>query len=92
MRPSSPTVTSASASSTDVRTSRTRLAEHLTIAATMYREMDMTFWLEKADAESRTLGTAWSGERSSEPSRVASSPRRSPPRRSGGDSLPCRPS
>jgi tetratricopeptide (TPR) repeat protein len=25
--------------------------EHLTTAATMYREMDMTFWLEKADAE-----------------------------------------
>jgi tetratricopeptide (TPR) repeat protein len=25
--------------------------EHLTTAVTMYREMDMTFWLEKADAE-----------------------------------------
>ena len=25
--------------------------EHLTTAATMYREMDMRFWLEKADAE-----------------------------------------
>ena len=25
--------------------------EHLTTATTMYREMDMTFWLEKADAE-----------------------------------------
>jgi tetratricopeptide (TPR) repeat protein len=25
--------------------------EHLTTAATMYREMDMGFWLEKADAE-----------------------------------------
>jgi hypothetical protein len=24
--------------------------EHLTTAATMYREMDMTFWLEKAEA------------------------------------------
>jgi tetratricopeptide (TPR) repeat protein len=27
--------------------------EHLTTAATMYREMGMTFWLEKADAELR---------------------------------------
>jgi hypothetical protein len=25
--------------------------EHLTIAATMYREMDMGVWLEKAEAE-----------------------------------------
>jgi hypothetical protein len=25
--------------------------EHLTTAATMYREMGMDFWLEKADAE-----------------------------------------
>ena len=25
--------------------------EHLTTAATMYREMDMGFWLEKAEAE-----------------------------------------
>jgi tetratricopeptide (TPR) repeat protein len=25
--------------------------EHLTTATTMYRDMDMTFWLEKADAE-----------------------------------------
>jgi hypothetical protein len=24
--------------------------EHLTTAATMYREMGMTFWLEKAEA------------------------------------------
>jgi tetratricopeptide (TPR) repeat protein len=27
--------------------------EHLTTAATMYRDMDMRFWLEKADAELR---------------------------------------
>jgi hypothetical protein len=27
--------------------------EHLTTAATMYREMAMSFWLEKADAELR---------------------------------------
>jgi hypothetical protein len=27
--------------------------EHLTTAATMYREMGMTFWLEKADDELR---------------------------------------
>jgi tetratricopeptide (TPR) repeat protein len=30
---------------------RTKAAEHLTIAVTMYREMDMGFWLEKAEAE-----------------------------------------
>jgi tetratricopeptide (TPR) repeat protein len=30
---------------------RAKDAEHLTIAATMYREMDMGFWLEKAEAE-----------------------------------------
>jgi hypothetical protein len=26
--------------------------EHLTTACTMYREMGMTFWLEKAEADS----------------------------------------
>jgi hypothetical protein len=25
--------------------------EHLTTAATMYRETDMTYWLERAEAE-----------------------------------------
>ena len=30
---------------------RAKATEHLTTAATMYREMDMRFWLEKADAE-----------------------------------------
>jgi hypothetical protein len=30
--------------------------EHLTTATTMYREMGMTFWLEKAEAELRPLG------------------------------------
>ena len=29
--------------------------EHLTSAETMYREMDMRFWLEKAEAELRRL-------------------------------------
>jgi class 3 adenylate cyclase/tetratricopeptide (TPR) repeat protein len=29
--------------------------EHLTTATTMYREMDMTYWLEKAEAELRAL-------------------------------------
>jgi Tetratricopeptide repeat len=29
--------------------------EHLATAATMYREMDMRFWLEKAEAESREI-------------------------------------
>ena len=31
--------------------------EHLTTATTMYREMDMRFWLEKAKAEMRELAT-----------------------------------
>ena len=30
---------------------RAKAQEHLTTAATMYREMGMTFWLEKAEAE-----------------------------------------
>jgi hypothetical protein len=29
--------------------------EHLTTATTMYREMDMRFWLEEAEAEMRYL-------------------------------------
>jgi tetratricopeptide (TPR) repeat protein len=32
---------------------RERTHEHLTTATTMYREMDMRFWLEKAEAEMR---------------------------------------
>jgi hypothetical protein len=32
--------------------------EQLTTATTMYREMDMRFWLEQAEAEIRTLGTS----------------------------------
>ena len=32
---------------------RAKAEEHLTTATTMYREMGMTFWLEKADAELR---------------------------------------
>jgi hypothetical protein len=30
---------------------RTKAEEHLTTATTMYREMGMGFWLEKAEAE-----------------------------------------
>jgi tetratricopeptide (TPR) repeat protein len=30
---------------------RAKAAEHLTTASTLYREMDMGFWLEKAEAE-----------------------------------------
>jgi hypothetical protein len=30
---------------------RAKAAEHLTISAAMYREMDAGFWLEKAEAE-----------------------------------------
>ena len=37
---------------------RAKAAEHLTIAATMYREMDMGVWLERAEAElNPPLGT-----------------------------------
>jgi tetratricopeptide (TPR) repeat protein len=34
---------------------REQAQEHLTTATTMYREMDMRFWLEKAEAETRAL-------------------------------------
>jgi hypothetical protein len=34
---------------------REQAQEHLTTATTMYREMDMRFWLERADAEMRKL-------------------------------------
>jgi hypothetical protein len=30
--------------------------EHLTTATTMYREMDMRFWLEQAEAAMREMG------------------------------------
>ncbi len=30
---------------------REQVQEHLTTATTMYREMDMPFWLEQAEAE-----------------------------------------
>ncbi len=34
---------------------REQAREHLTTATTMYREMDMSFWLEQAEAEMRDL-------------------------------------
>ena len=49
--PWSPTATSASAGSTAHGRQRERAKEHLTTATTMYREMDMRFWLEQAEAE-----------------------------------------
>ena len=33
---------------------REQAHEHLTTATTMYREMGMTYWLEKAKAEQKT--------------------------------------
>jgi hypothetical protein len=36
-----------------VRASTQRAREHLTTTTTMYREMDMRFWLEQADAKTR---------------------------------------
>ena len=50
---SSPTATSASASSPGAPGKREQAQEHLTTATTMYREMDMRFWLEQAEAELR---------------------------------------
>src|SRR4030095_8709229 len=35
---------------------REQAQEHLTIATTMYREMGMTYWLEKAEAERELAG------------------------------------
>lgn len=35
---------------------REQAQEHLTIATTMYREMGMAYWLEKAEAGVRELG------------------------------------
>ena len=35
---------------------REQARDHLTTATTMYREMDMRFWLEKAEMEMRELG------------------------------------
>jgi hypothetical protein len=35
---------------------RQQAQQHLTTATTMYREMDMRFWLEQAEAEMRALG------------------------------------
>jgi hypothetical protein len=33
---------------------REQAQEHLTTATTMYREMDMTYWLDQAETERRT--------------------------------------
>jgi hypothetical protein len=35
---------------------REQATEHLETAAAMYRDMDMRFWLEQAEAELRNLG------------------------------------
>ena len=35
---------------------REQAHEHLTTATTMYREMDMRFWLEKAETEMKERG------------------------------------
>ena len=51
---SSPTATSASASS-PAQGKRQETQEHLTTATTMYREMDMRFWLEQAEVEMRQV-------------------------------------
>jgi tetratricopeptide (TPR) repeat protein len=38
------------------RGDREQAQEHLTTAMAMYREMDMTYWLERAEGELRQLG------------------------------------
>ena len=38
--------------------------EHLTTATTMYREMGMTYWLEKEEMETKALGEVSVNERS----------------------------
>ena len=48
--PSSPTATSASASSTRRTGKREQAQEHVATATTMYRDMGMTYWLEQAEA------------------------------------------
>jgi hypothetical protein len=45
------TATSASPSSTWRTGKREQAQEHLTTATTMYREMGMMYWLERAQAE-----------------------------------------
>jgi hypothetical protein len=35
---------------------REQAREHLTTATTLYREMDMRFWLEQAEAQMKELG------------------------------------
>jgi hypothetical protein len=35
---------------------REQAQEHLATATTMYREMEMTYWLEKAEAEMTDVG------------------------------------
>jgi|SoiMethySBSTD1v2_1073268.scaffolds.fasta_scaffold35307_5 hypothetical protein len=51
---SSPTATTASASSIDARAKREQAHEHLAPATTIYREMGMTYWLGKTEAEMAT--------------------------------------
>ena len=71
---------------------REQAQEHLTIATAMYREMDMRFWLEQAEAEIRR----WVLHESAgvcqnvcgRPLRRAARHRRA----AAGHSLPCRPS
>jgi hypothetical protein len=55
---SSPIATSASASSSRRTGKRQEAQEHLTTATTMYREMDMRFWLEQGEKEIQLLTVA----------------------------------
>ena len=54
--PSSPTATSGSASFTRATGDASRAPSTLGVAAAMYRDMDMPFWLEQAQAELVAVG------------------------------------
>jgi hypothetical protein len=57
---------------------RKRAQEHVATAATMYRDMGMSFWLERAEAEMRELNAS-SATTSKATSRARAAPTR--PRR-----------
>jgi hypothetical protein len=40
------------------RSKRNQARDHLTVAMTMYRDMDMTYWLERAEAEAASVVVA----------------------------------
>ena len=51
---------------------RAQAKDHLTTATTMYREMDMPFWLEQAEAELGELGIGTAHDQSAAESAIGS--------------------